>query len=171
MDHITSPARAQAPPSTLPFRAVLTPHRSLSPNGFLIVMSALGGVSFVAGVVFAALGAWPVLGFFGLDVALVYLAFKLNYRDARSTETIEVTRDALTVTRVSANGRRRSVARLNPTWARLDAREAPDGSVELALVLHERSVRIARDLGSDERRDFATALRAALRLVRQAEIG
>ena len=100
-------------------------------------------------------------------MALVYFAFKLNYRSARSREIIEVTRDDLMITRVSANGRRRSVARMNPTWSRLEAREAPDGSVELALSSHGRSVTIARDLGSDERRSFAVSLGAALRLVRE----
>ncbi len=59
-----------------PFRAVLTPHRSLGPKGFLILMTALSVVSFIAGMAFYLSGAWPVLGFFGLDVVLVYVAFK-----------------------------------------------------------------------------------------------
>ena len=62
------------------FRALLTPHRSLGPTGFLVLMAALAGISFVTGLVFYLAGAWPVMGFFGLDVALVYLAFRLNYR-------------------------------------------------------------------------------------------
>ena len=71
----------QAQPDS--YQAVLTPHRSLGPRGFLILMSAVATVSFVAGFAFLLMGAWPVFGFFGLDVALVYLAFKLNYRAAR----------------------------------------------------------------------------------------
>jgi uncharacterized membrane protein len=63
-------------PETALFSAIVTPHRSLSSTGFLIVMAALGGVSFVAGMVFLMLGAWPVFGFFGLDVLLVYWAFR-----------------------------------------------------------------------------------------------
>ena len=153
--------------TSLPFRAVLTPHRSLSQSGFLIVMAVLGCVSFAAGIAFTMMGAWPVFGFFGLDVALVYGAFKLNYRAARASETIEVTRDDLTITRISANGKLHSVTRLSPTWSRLDEREAPDGSVTLALTSHGRSVPVAQHLGSDARRAFAVALRAALRLVRE----
>jgi uncharacterized membrane protein len=146
---------------------VLVPHRSLSPRGFFILMSVLGAVSFAMGLAFAFIGAWPVLGFFGLDVAIVYLAFKLNYRAARATETVEVTRDDLTITRVGANGRTRSVTRLSSTWAKLEELEAPDGSVALSLALHGRRYAVARDLNSDERRSFARALRAALRLVRE----
>jgi uncharacterized membrane protein len=168
MDDNSPPVQAFPIPRVLPFRAVLTPHRSLPPHGFLLLMTLLGGVSFVTGVAFAMNGAWPVMGFFGLDVGLVYVAFKLNYRSGTSTETIEITGDELIVTREAPNGRR-SVARLNPTWARLETREAPDGSVDLRLVLHDRQIRVARDLGSDKRREVAVVLRAALRLVRQAE--
>ena len=50
------------------FSATLTPHRSLGRTGFVILMLAVGGVSFVAGLVFLIAGAWPVFGFFGLDV-------------------------------------------------------------------------------------------------------
>lgn len=82
MDEQRSPAQGVAQPGViaLPFRAVLTPHRSLSPRGFLILMSVLATVSFATGLLFASIGAWPVLGFFGLDVGIIYLAFRLNYR-------------------------------------------------------------------------------------------
>ena len=100
-----SSARARSRRATRPdkreaFRAVLYPHRSLGPTGFLILMSAIGGVSFVTGMAFLLKGAWPVFGFFGLDVALIYAAFKLNYRSGRLYETVELTPEALTVTRV-----------------------------------------------------------------------
>src|ERR1700732_651676 len=87
-----------------PFRAILHPHRSLGPTGFLVLMLAIGGVSFVTGMVFLLMGAWPVFGFFGLDVALVYLAFRLNYRTARQSETIRLADDVFSVERVSVRG-------------------------------------------------------------------
>ena len=43
--------RAQAEPGA--FRAVLTPYRSLGPTGFLVLMVALGAVSFVTGMLFS----------------------------------------------------------------------------------------------------------------------
>jgi uncharacterized membrane protein len=169
MDDNSPAMQAAGIPHSLPFRAVLVPHRSLSPRGFLILMSVLAAVSFAMGLAFAYIGAWPVLGFFGLDVAIVYLAFKLNYLSARATETVEVTRDALTVTRTNPSGRRHSVTRLNATWTRLEEIEAPDGTLSLCLAHHGRRTPIARHLNTDERRSFATALRAALRLVREPE--
>lgn len=169
MNHVDRAAQAASLPTALPYRAVLKPHRSMTPPVFLIFMLVISAVSFVAGMVFVLMGAWPVLGFFGLDVLLVYVAFKVNYRSARAYEAIEVTRDDLTITRVRWNGREESVTRLSPTWARLEANELPDGSVELALASHGRRVPIARHLGSDERRSFAKSLSAALRLVKEPE--
>ena len=84
------------------FAAVLTPHRSLSPKGFTVLMALVCLVSFATGLLFYLLGAWPVMGFMGLDVALIYVAFKLNYRAARLYETVDLTPGALTVTTPSA---------------------------------------------------------------------
>ena len=49
--------------------AVLYPYRSLSRRGFVMLMAALAGASLAAGVTCIAVGAWPIFGFFGLDVA------------------------------------------------------------------------------------------------------
>ena len=66
------------------FEARLSPHRSLSFTGFTILMLVLAGISLAIGITFLMMGAWPVFGFFGLDVALVWLAFRANYREARA---------------------------------------------------------------------------------------
>ena len=151
--------RAQAEPGT--FRAVLTPYRSLGPAGFLVLMAALGGVSFVAGLVFYLAGAWPVMGFLGLDVALVYCAFKLNYRSGRLYETLELTPARLTWTRVHPSGRREQFD-CNPYWARVKLQEWPDGRTNLRIASDGRELIFGRFLTDGERRDLATALTEAL---------
>src|SRR6516162_404121 len=83
------------------FSALLTPHRSLNRTGFFVLMAFLSVVSFGAGVVFLMLGAWPVVGFFGLDVLAVYWAFKVNFRRARASEEILVTPSELRVRRIN----------------------------------------------------------------------
>ena len=62
------------------FSARVTPHRSLNRTGFTVLMAFIGVVSFVAGIAFCLMGAWPVLGFFGLDVLVIYWAFRVNFR-------------------------------------------------------------------------------------------
>src|SRR5271168_5601410 len=90
-DDNSAAARNDASVDAKIFSAVITPHRSLGPRGFLIFMLAIGGLSFVSGMIFVMLGAWPVCGFFGLDVLFVYLAFRANYRTARASEEVTVT--------------------------------------------------------------------------------
>ena len=144
------------------FRAVLTPHRSLGSTGFLILMLFIAGISFVAGLAFWLLGAWPVMGFFGLDVALVYFAFKLNYRSGRLYETVELTPAQLTWTRVHPSGRREQ-CECTPYWARVNLREWANGRTDLRIVSQGRELAFARFLTDEERRDFASALQGALR--------
>src|SRR5215469_15992040 len=97
-------SRADALAEPKIFSAVITPHRSLSSTGFLIFMLCIGGLSFVSGAVFLLLGAWPVFGFLGLDLLLVYWAFRANYRGARAYEEVMVTATELTVRKVSHHG-------------------------------------------------------------------
>jgi uncharacterized membrane protein len=147
------------------FRAVLTPHRSLSPRGFIILMTFIGSVSFIAGLSFLAMGAWPVMGFFGLDALLIYGAFKLNYRAARRFEVVEITAGDLKLIRVHPDGRREEIA-LNPYWARPHLAERPDGANRLYLRSHGRNYALGSFLTDDERRDLANALGHALADVR-----
>jgi len=151
------------------FRVVLHQHRSLSPTGFLILMTAIGGVSFVTGIVFLAMGAWPVFGFFGLDVALIYLAFKLNYRSGRLYETVELSPEMLTVTRVHPSGKRESFD-FNPYWVRVLLAQQPDGRNDLRLASHGREFSFGRFLTDDERRDFSDALSIAISQARVARV-
>ena len=144
------------------FSAIITPHRSLGPKGFLIFMLCLGGLSFIAGVIFVSLGAWPVFGFFGLDVLLVYLAFRANYRTARAYEEVTVTAAELTVRKVNHRGFVRQWT-LNPLWVRLDRDEHAEFGIErLYLVSRGARLSIGSFLGPDEKASFAKALSAAL---------
>ncbi|HEY1244097.1 MAG TPA: DUF2244 domain-containing protein [Hyphomicrobiaceae bacterium] len=151
----------QTQDGTEAFRAVLTPHRSLSPKGFLILMIALGAVSFITGMLFLVAGAWPVLGFLGLDVLLVYIAFRLNYRSGRLYETLDLTPARLVLTRVHPSGRREQFD-CNPYWARVSLREWPDGRTALSIISRGTELAFGSFLTDDERRDLASALREAL---------
>jgi len=149
------------------FSATLTPHRSLGRVGFLILMLLFGGVSFFAGVLFLAKGAWPVFGFFGLDVLLLYWAFRLNYRHADAYEQVTITPSTLKVRKVSHLGRAREWI-LNPLWVRLDKVELEDFGIDrLFLVSRGKKLSIATCLGPDEKASFARELGHALNEARR----
>jgi uncharacterized membrane protein len=144
------------------FSALITPHRSLSPKGFLIFMLCLGALSFISGMAFVLMGAWPVCGFFGFDVLLVYVAFRANYRAGRAYEEVIVTASELTVRRVNHRGAVREFT-LNPLWVRLDRIVHEEFGIErLFLISRGRRFPIAAFLGPDEKASFARALTNAL---------
>jgi uncharacterized membrane protein len=144
------------------FSAVITPHRSLGSTGFLILMLAIGGLSFISGVVFLLLGAWPVFGFLGLDVLLVYVAFRANFRAARAYEEVVVTSSELTLRKINPRGGVRQWT-LNPLWVRLERIVHDEFGIErLFLVSRGRRLSIAACLSPDEKADFAKALSSAL---------
>jgi uncharacterized membrane protein len=164
-DNMTSHnTRRDNAPSAEPaiFSAVITPHRSLGSTGFLILMLAIGGLSFVSGVVFLLLGAWPVFGFLGLDVLLVYVAFRANFRAARAYEEVIVTASELTLRKTNPGGRVRQWT-LNPLWVRLERIVHDEFGIErLFLVSRGRRLSIAACLSPDEKASFAKALSSAL---------
>jgi uncharacterized membrane protein len=143
------------------FERVLLPHRSLRLRNFHLLMGLLGLISLAAGIGFVAVGAWPVIGFFGLDVALVYLGFRLNYRSARQSETIRLAGDAFTVERVSVRGERR-LWRFQPFWVRVILEERHDESNRLLVASHGRSLVIGEFVPPVTRRELARTIRAAL---------
>jgi len=150
-----------APGGPYAFDAILRPHRSLGPQGFFVLMAALSAISFVAGMVFFAIGAWPVPGFLGLDVLLIYIAFRVNYRSARRYETVRLNRAGLTVEAVDPKGRSTSWT-FDPYWVRISVDELETGSNRLILSSHGRHLNVGSFLTPDERTDFAAALRSAL---------
>ena len=144
------------------FSAVLKPHRSLGSLGFWILIGGYGLVSFAAGVAFFLMGAWPIVGFLGLDVLLLYWAFRLNYRHAAAYEEVKVTPAALTVRKVSHRGIVREWT-LNPLWVRLEKVVHQEFGIErLFLVSRGRELSIGSFLGPDEKASFAKALAGAL---------
>lgn len=153
------------------FEAVITPHRSLSARGFFIVMALVGGICFTCGLVFWALGAWPIVGFLGLDVALVWFAFRANYRAARAYETVSVSPARLRIVRTDVRGRRRSTE-MNPYWTRLEAEHDEEfGLMGLTVTSRGRRERIGDWLSPPEREDFARALANALHEARTPAAG
>jgi uncharacterized membrane protein len=149
------------------FDAVLTPHRSLSPRGFAILMTAAGLIGFGFGAAFILLGAWPIFGFCGAEWLLFYYCFRLNYRAARLQERLRLTAEVLTVERLDPRGRVQSWT-FQPYWLRIEMDDPPDHGSQLALTSHGRRLTIGSFLSPGERADLARALRTALAAAKSA---
>lgn len=154
-------AGAGTPASAVRFGAVLRPHRSLGPLGFRLLMAAVAGGAFAIGTAFWLAGAWPVVGFLGLEVLLVYGAFRLSYRSGRLYETVTLTDADLTVERVAPSGRIQRW-RFPPNWLAVRLADPPDWDTPLTLASHGRELVIGAFLTPPERKELAEAIRAAL---------
>jgi uncharacterized membrane protein len=149
------------------FERVLLPHRSLAPRHFHVLMLVFGLFSVAVGTGFVLAGAWPVIGFFGLDVVLVYVAFRLSYRAARRRETLRLGEDAFTVEQIDIYGGRR-LWRFQPYWLRVVLEERPGRSNRLLVASHGRTLVIADFLAPPARRELAATIREALTAWRRA---
>lgn len=148
------------------FDAVLTPHRSLSRRGTVILIGSIAAAAAMVCGFFLVHGAWPILPFFGCEVLLLVWAFRANNRDARAYETVKLTPQALTVCQVKASGRSLETRFQPPQWLKVILTLWPDGGNRLELCSHGRCLVIGHFLAPEERADFADALRRALEQIR-----
>jgi uncharacterized membrane protein len=144
------------------FEATLQPNRSLNLIGFRMLLFIAGVSMSIIGVLFMVVGAWPVFGFCGLEFLLLFGAFRLNYRAGRAYEQVRLMEDRLEVRRFSPRG---EVGRwqFEPTWLQVSIDDPPRDDSQITLRSHGRSLVIGAFLSPDERRDFADALRTAIR--------
>jgi uncharacterized membrane protein len=152
---------SQDPSQACYFDAELMPHRSLGRRGFRLLIAVVAAANLAVGIGFFWLGAWPVFGFMGLDVALLYFLFRLNYRDAQQKELVRLTDDALIVRRVKGNGEEEKWS-LEPYWLRVEMDDPPRHDSTLVLAARERRLIIGAFLTPEERLHVAQSLRRAL---------
>jgi len=133
------------------FLVVLKRNCSISPLGMLLVFASLAAVSLGIAAGFAALGAWLILPFAGLEVLLLGAAFWLTARHATDQERIARSRERLTV-EVSDAERVRHFA--------MDARRARVRLQDGRVMLEAPSARleVGRHLPAQARAGFAAEL-------------
>ena len=149
------------------FDTVLQPNKPLSPRGLAVVIGFVALVSFVAGIVFALRGAWPVTPFFGADVLLLWIAMRASTRASRRREHLFLTTETFLIERKDARGRT-TREEINPYWLRVDHEDPELLGAELALVCRGKRWVIGSFLGAEDRAALADALRRALREARTA---
>jgi uncharacterized membrane protein len=148
------------------FHAILTPYRSLGPQGFKILMGVLLVCWLFIGLTFLHVGAWPIFGFFGLDVLAIYFAFRYNYRSARQHEEVRLTRDELLVRKVAVSGKAVD-HQFNPFWTKLSVSRHPEiGVTAMTLASRQQQVRVGDFLNPDDRDSFSKAFALALARVK-----
>lgn len=151
----------QGSDSAVIYSVVLRPQRSADDRTLRTVVVACAGVWFFAGVVFIAAGAWPVTPFLGLEVVLLYGAFRLNRKAGNAYEAINLSARALTVRRMDHWGKTSDFS-FPPHWLQVNIDDPPDRKSPLELRSHGTSLIIGSFLLPQERLRIARALRREL---------
>jgi uncharacterized membrane protein len=149
------------------FAAVLTPHNSLSGSGQRIVVAFFVVLASIPAMVFFSLGAWPILGFLGLDLVAVWWALSAARRRSRAFEEVTLWPTQLDFVQVDAGGHRASRS-FNPLSVRLVVdRDFDERTRALHLRSGTESVEIGAFLAETEKSSFAKAFGSALRKARR----
>lgn len=144
------------------FEALLTPHRSLGRQGFIIFALIVSAMALGHMVVFLVAGAWPVALFFGVDLLLIFGAFWLSYRSGRAREEISLSRIELKVKKISASGRQKE-HRFNPLWSKFDiSRHEEIGITDMRISARDAKTSVGSFLNPEDRESFASAFSGAL---------
>lgn len=155
------------PSNSKAWQATLTPHRSLSREGFVAIMVLVVLVNLVVGGLFMAVGAWPVAGFAGLDVLIIWWAFRANFADARQMERISITEHELVLDRLRQD-KPQEQHRFVRRWVRVELEEDRERELigRLLLISGPTRMQIGEFLAPEERKTLASALKSALAIPR-----
>lgn len=142
------------------FSLLLKRNCSISPAGLLWVYGLVAAVTLGIAAAFAALGAWVILPFAGIELAALGIAFAVNGRHAADYERIELGDGRLTVEVCESDSVRRH--EFNPARASVVVAGAGRG-MRLVLASSGRSLEIGRHLHEQARLDLAGELNRRLR--------
>ncbi|HJV40714.1 DUF2244 domain-containing protein [Caulobacter sp.] len=144
---------------------VIAPHRSLSPQGAAVLLGVMMAFNVMVAIFLLVVGAPPVLPFLGLDVLALWLALRASDRAARRIERVQVTAEAVTVSREDEKGAR--TIWTSPTaFTRVDLEQPGEHEARVRVMIHRKRLTLARSLSPEERVSFAGALREAIRAAR-----
>ena len=144
------------------YEITLYPYRSLNKLGFFILMFILAFISFIAGIIFMLKGAWPVFGFFGLDVLLVYIFFKINFRSGKKKEILILTKNQLIIEFYNSKKISKTYY-LDAHWLQIRLSKLKNEMSKLKISSKNKSIIIGSFLRYQEKIDVVKSLKKALK--------
>jgi uncharacterized membrane protein len=135
------------------------PNRSLGPAGRRIFLAAITVTTLGIATGAALIGAWPVMPFAGLEVAVLFFAFHLVRQHDADFERLEVGTHEVRVQWREAESLTSFVA--HRPWARVIVSER-GARCTLGLAYAGRTVQLGRLLSDEGRRKLAEDLRGRI---------
>jgi uncharacterized membrane protein len=139
------------------FSRVARRNRSISQRGLLMSFGSLMLIVLAIAIVFAVLGAWLVLPFAGIEIAVLAAALTWVARHALDYERICFNAGMLEIE--IADGGKLTLRQFNPAWASLVV-EHRGPATRIALRSHGSELEIGRHLNAGGKRGLARELGA-----------
>ena len=155
-----------APQANPLFDVVIYPNQPVGPRTFALLMAVASLIIALMSAAFIAAGAWPVSGFLGLDLILLYLAFRWAQKEARSHQRVTLDDQTLRIESIDGNGKAR-FWRFEPYWTKVEIDRPPARKSLVILSSKGRRLHIGQFLTPQDRLKFADALISALENHRQ----
>jgi len=149
------------------FALELRPNRSLDRRHFLWMIAGVAVIFLLMGIRFLALGAWPILPFMALDLALLWWAMRASYKSGQAVEELRLDAEGLQLVRISPLGHRQRTL-IEPHWARVELEELGDQQNRLWLKSGQRRVPVGSFLSPPERVEIARVIEDGLERFRRA---
>lgn len=143
-------------------RIMIRPNRSLSREGMIVAFALVTAVVMTIAVVFAAMGAWLVLPFAGLEAALFGGVFYWFHRHYDDCEYVLIEDNRVRILR--RRGKVETDYEFERHWLRVslednDRRGRPQ---RVYLSSHGKRFEIAADLNQKDKLEFVEHLRSVL---------
>ncbi len=148
------------------FAATLKPHRSLTRRGYRYVIALACVMASIPGIVFFSLGAWPIVGFLGLDIVAIGWALTASMKSGKQYEVVTLWPDELEVKQVAASGKA-EITRFNPFFVKLVIdRDFNERTTALHLRTRDTDLTIGAFMNPDDKASFAKVFGTALKKAR-----
>ncbi|HEY9078642.1 DUF2244 domain-containing protein [Magnetovibrio sp.] len=149
------------------FIMTLRPRRSADPRVAYGFCAVLGVFWFIAGLFFTiSMGGWPLLGFFGAEFIFIAGMVHIFIRRTEVVETIEITADAVHITRRDLSGQQ--TKDFPAYWAQVSFSGSPTENAALEIRSHGDAVEIGRFLSASEKNRTADQIQDVLRRLKSA---
>ncbi len=143
---------------TLAGRVYVTrPNHSLSANGSVVLFLVAAAVSGIIAIAFSLFGAWPVMPFAGIELAVLWWALRRTEAHAGDFEKITLEPDRLTVEK--RNGAHVERYEFHPYWTQL---EYLQNARRLLLRSRGQAIEVGNALTEEEQLVFAKELKQKL---------
>ena len=142
------------------------PYRSLSKKGFRYLMIIVAAIFFSIGIFFWIIGAWPVFGFLGIDVFLLYYAFKINYKNGEIFENLKLLKKNLHITRSFPSGKVQSW-NLEPYWTKVEISNPARNHHNLIVKSRDKVVLLGSFLNYNDKKKLHTKIESALKMSKE----